>query len=79
MIGHLLGHFQLPAVPEIFRDPRGAKAVAADFCANPGVSGAPPDHPVNVCLGHGLIGELICAAPDRVNLLGKSKTRPFPD
>jgi hypothetical protein len=65
MVGHLLRHFELAAVPEIFRDPRGPEAVAADLCMYLGIFGAAADHAVNVRLVHGPLGELLCAPVGR--------------
>jgi hypothetical protein len=62
MIGHLLRHFQLAAIPQVFRDSHSAKAVTACFCAHPGIQGTAADHAVNIRLSQGFIGELFCAA-----------------
>ena len=40
MVGHLLGHFELAAVSQVFRNSSGAEAMAAAFCANAGILGA---------------------------------------
>ena len=50
VIGHLLRHFELAAVPQVLRDPGRAKAVTADFGAHASIFGTPADHAVSVCL-----------------------------
>jgi hypothetical protein len=62
MISHLLSHFELTPIPQIFRDPRGPKAVAAYFGKNSGIKGTPANHPVNIRLGHWFFRELFGAA-----------------
>ena len=62
MVGHLLRHFELTAVPQVFRDPRGAEGVTADLCAHAGGLGAPADHAVDVGLAHRPVRELAAAA-----------------
>lgn len=61
VVRHLLGYFELAAVAQIFRDPGGAEAVAADFCADAGLDGPAADHAVNVRLRHGFFRELVCS------------------
>jgi hypothetical protein len=49
---YLLRHFELSAVPQIFRDAGGAEGMAADLRPDAGVGRAAADHAVGVGLAH---------------------------
>ena len=48
MAGHLLGDFELSAILQIRGNAGSAEAVAANFCSDASVSGAPLNHHVYV-------------------------------
>ncbi len=58
VVRHLLRHFELAAVAQIFRDAGRAEAVAADLRLDAGVRGAAADHAVDVGLAHRAGGEI---------------------
>lgn len=55
MVGHLLGDFELAAVAQVLRDARRPKRVAADLRGDRGGLRAPPNHPVDIGLAHGVV------------------------